>query len=62
MKKVMLTLLVIALAVPAFAADISIVDNGQTSTWYFYADYLQNLEKLLTIVSKINIVYRCVIF
>lgn len=33
---------------------ISIVDNGQTSTWYFYADYLQNLEKLLTIVSKIK--------
>lgn len=33
---------------------IAVVDNGQTSTWYFYADFLPNLEKLLSIVSKIK--------
>lgn len=33
---------------------IAIVDNGQTATWYFYADFLPNLEKLLTIVSNVK--------
>lgn len=33
---------------------IAIVDNGITSTWYFYADYLQNLEKLLNIIRNVK--------
>lgn len=33
---------------------IAIVDNGQTAVWYFYADYLPNLEKLLSIVSEVK--------
>lgn len=35
-------------------AFISIVDNGTTATWFFYADFLQNLENLLEIVKKVK--------
>ncbi|MFK7949071.1 MAG: SMI1/KNR4 family protein [Saprospiraceae bacterium] len=33
---------------------IAIVDNGQTATWYFYADFLPNLEKLLSFIKKVK--------
>jgi hypothetical protein len=55
MKKLVLTLLVVALAIPAFAADISLVDNGDgTGTIQLTSAVGEDVRGLAIVVSSEN--------